>query len=130
MDRRTFLFSALATSVIGSSAAEARSAWVQLGSTTLRWRTNRETIPAFPRGPINNLQFRTRTEPVFITTVDVFFDRERERLVPDQRIWSGAPSRVLALRHRGREIRRVEFDVRRQGHARLSPASVELYGRR
>jgi hypothetical protein len=132
MDRRTFLLSALAASAIGPSAAEARSHWIRLGSRTLHWRTDRETIRVFLTGPITDLEFRTRTEAVFINTVDVIFNRgSSERHVLNQRILSHSSSRALRVRNRGRDIRRVEFGFRPPGPARpASPAFVELYGRR
>jgi hypothetical protein len=132
MDRRTFLISALAASAIGPSVAEARPHWIRLGSRTLRWRTDRETIRVFLTGPIADLQFRTRREPVFINTVDVFFNRgHHERMVLNQRILSHSSSRALRVRNRGRDIRRVEFGFRPAGRARpATSAFVELYGRR
>ena len=130
MDRRTFLLSALAASVVGSPAAQAQPNWIRLGSRPLRWRTDRESIRVFLTGPIAELQFRTRSE-VFINAVEIFFDRgSRERHVLNRVVTRLRPVDV-GVRNRGRDIRRVEFGFRHPGHLRpATSAVIELYGRR
>lgn len=130
MDRRTFLLGAAAVSTLAAGGAQAQGAWMRLGSRTVRWRSSRESIMVSRTGPISQLQFRSRGAPIFITSVDVIFDRGSERLQLHDQLRSHFPSRTLRLRNRDRSIRRVEFSFRRRHNTPTASTTVEVFGRR
>ena len=134
MDRRNFIVGGVALCAAAPQLASAQGAgWTLLGSRTVNWTTNRDSILVRAAGPISALSFRTRGGELFITDIEVFFGRggAPSRIPVNTRVQPNRRSNPIWVRGSNRDIRRIDFRYRRvnsRGGTRRT--TVEVFGRR
>jgi hypothetical protein len=132
MDRRSFIAGGAALWAATPQLAEAQAGWVLLGSRTVNWAAGGDSITVRAGGPVSALSFRTRGGEIFITNVEVSFNRGgQERIPVNMRIRPNMRSNVVRLQSSNREIRRIHFRYRRvntRGPAMRT--TIEVFGRR
>lgn len=130
MRRRSFLIgSALAMGAGFAQAAE--NDWVFLGSRTVQWGVDRDTIEVgADAGRFDHVLFKVSGNDILILDMNVIYSNGGHDDIPLRlHIPQGGQSRVIDLRGGNRNIRRVEFTYERvlDGDGL---AKVELWGQR
>ena len=128
MKRRLFLAGAAA---LLASPALAAGKWVYLGSRTVRWGVDHDSIHVgMVDARFDHILFQVHGNGIYILDVDVTYNNGApDHIVTQFHIRQDGQSRSINLRGGDRFIRRVDFTYRRPGDFD-GPAKVDLFGQR
>ncbi|MBT1706227.1 hypothetical protein [Chryseosolibacter indicus] len=122
--------------IIGSAAAQkpavvtsGKPGWHKIGETVASFKGQNESIAVMGADEFSSIKLKVSEAPVNIERLQVFYEEgSMEEISVDNELKPGEETRVIDLKHAGKDIQKIAFTYKTASNSEADKAHVEVYG--